>query len=194
MPNDRFEYIRRTIQDNIETNKSPLKDFLSVIENERFYIVGGYISSLAISKIYGIERPKTDLDILFKEKTDLNLIKTPTGWKRTLSTLGNFRLVNGEHQIDIWDLTTTKHILELGLEPTIESYLSIVPFTLQSLVYDFESRKVIGDIGLNAIHTQTVGVNNLSNAEPYYAKFRMSVNEAMQKFAAKYNFTPLLID
>ncbi len=156
----------------------------------KFWVVGGFITSIAIPLLHGYSvNHHTDLDLLLAEEVDYDQIPTMDGWERTESFFGSLRFKKGEDQVDIWSLSDVVVFQERGLDQTIENYLETVPLTTQSLVYDPEEKKLLGPMGLKALETRTVRIND--RREILGASWR-TVEDYIKNKAGNIGFTPII--
>jgi len=124
--------------------------------------VGGGLSRTLISNLYG--GVKTEVDYDFIVNTLNSQLILPDGWKVTTNKYGNPKLIKEKQTIDIMPLDTIHSIKRRKLTPTINHFLTGTPFTIQSLAYNIKSEELVGPIGIKAILTKTVGINNLKQA------------------------------
>ncbi len=174
-----------------ETKKYPASQAIGNLRKAysgNFWIVGGYISNIAIPMIHGysLDEP-TDVDMLLEEPFDCSLIPDMKGWERTKTFHGGLRFLKGKDCIDIWSLDACHGLKQRGIELSIENYLEIVPLTSQALAYDYSKGKLYSDIGLNALLERTVEVNDWK--EVLKASWR-PWHEYLKRKAAKLKFVP----
>lgn len=114
------------------------------------------------------------------------------GWSARHNRHGNPKLVRRDLSIDLIPFASAHQIQSRGIEPTIEIYLIGVPLTIQSIAYDVASRKLIGEIGLRALATRTVGVNDPRELAYCVARKGVDEKDYVLRTAASLGFTPIL--
>lgn len=88
-------------------------------------------------------------------------------------------------------LGTIHSVVRRNLNPTIENFLSGTPLNIQSIAFDIESQKVIGDIGLRSIQEKIIAVNDLEQAKYRAHKKGVSIETLIIDIADQFNFTPI---
>lgn len=155
----------------------------------KIWLIGGFVYRTIASQLYGLPKPEVDLDFIVEYPvSDFNL---PSGWKVDRNRFGNPKLVNGKKQIDYVPLGNIYSILQRQMEPTIENFLTGVPLTVQSVAYDVNENKVIGEIGLNALQRKVVKANDLYFAEYAAKKKGKSLQLMIQEKAGELGFTSI---
>ena len=136
-----------------------------------------------------MSKPEVDLDFVVEYPvSDFDL---PDGWRVDKNRFGNPKLISGRKQIDYVPLEKIYSILQRQIEPTIENYLTGVPLNVQSVAYDINEKRVIGEIGINALLRRVVEVNDLFFAEYAAQKKGKSLREMIQEKADELSFTPI---
>ncbi len=171
------------------------EDFLEAVDiikgnsSGKAWLVGGFVYRTIASQLYGLSNPIVDFDFIIQDSiNDFNL---PPGWRVIINAYGNPKFVNGKKKIDYVPLSSVYSILRRQVEPTIENYLTGVPLTIQSIAYDVDEEKVIGEIGINAVQKRVVGVNNLPLAEYAAKRKNKSLRAMIQEKADGLGFTPI---
>ena len=96
--------------------------------------------------------------------------------------------MNGR-QIDIVPLTEINSVILRGLAPTIENYLTGVPLTIQSLAYNIDTKELIGDVGIKALQTKIVAINDLKQLQIAARKRNQTPEEYISIKAKSLGFT-----
>lgn len=181
------------------------KRFVDVIENDvkfkeasnivltnssgNVWLIGGYVYRTLAHLLYESERPPVDVDFIVENPRDNFTL--PHGWKLSKNRYGNPKFV-GQFEIDYAPLATIHSVSRRGLEPTFENYLSGTPLTIQSIGYNLKDQRVIGDIGLHALQTKTIGVNDKEQAKIYEAKKGIPIEEIIKRKSESLGFRPVL--
>ncbi len=152
----------------------------------KIWLIGGFIFRSIAEQLYGVQRTGVDLDFIVENPaSEFNL---PEGWKITYNRLGNPKFVNGPKEIDFVPLGNIYSIKQRGLEPKIEHYLTGVPLTIQSIAYDIEEGRLIGERGFNALRRRVVEVNHFGFALYGAEKKELSLNEMIREKAESLGF------
>lgn len=153
------------------------------------WMIGGFVYRNIISNLHGIKKPKIDLDFIV-EKINENLT-LPNNWIQGKSRMGSPKLIGPKYEIDIVPITNIYAINLFNLKPTIETFLSTTPLNIQSIVYDFEKNKIIGEKSIWSIENQliipTTNKEIIKNVE---LKKEINFHEYVKKYAneLKFNF------
>lgn len=150
------------------------------------WLIGGFVCRSIIQDLYGIQMTKdVDLDFIVEKSKD---IEVPENWKINENSYGNPKLIGPDYEIDYIPLNNIHSIHRRGLESTIENFLSGTPLNVQSIAYDIIKNKVIGEIGIKAIHDKVVAVNDLEQARHRANKKSVSVDELVKDIAEQFDF------
>ncbi|MFH0870755.1 MAG: hypothetical protein V1866_06905 [archaeon] len=156
----------------------------------RIWLIGGIVSRILISEIYHAGQPEHDYDFLV-EKLRPNL-KIPDGWSVENKKHGNPTFLRGNLEVDIFPITTSDHIKQNRLSPTIDNFFKGAPFTIQALAYDIASSQLIGEVGIDALKKREYKVNNLEEARRMAESKGITVNDRIKKKAKSLGLTPIL--
>jgi len=155
----------------------------------KIWLIGGFVYRTIASQLYGLSKPEVDLDFVVENPvSDFDL---PNDWRVDKNRFGNPKLVNGKKQIDYVPLRNIYSILQRQIEPTIENFLTGVPLTVQSVAYDINENRVIGEIGIDALQRRVVEANDLLFAEYAAQKKSKSLQAMIQEKADGSGFTPI---
>ncbi len=150
------------------------------------WLIGGYLFRRLSNILYGTGNPNDgDIDILVNK---LNKNITADGWDLQINRYGNPKFLKGDISVDLIPLNNVLHIKRSKAEPSIESFISCVPLTVQAIVYDIQNEKLFGDVGIQAIETRTVGVNNLDSLRSAARKKSMTLDEYINKYTKSLGF------
>ncbi len=103
-----------------------------------------------------------DFDFIIEKPVEK--FNMPAHWRVDKNRFGNIKILGPKNPIDYVPINNIHSINERKIEPTIQNYLTGVPLTVQSICYDIKNKKLIGEIGINALNRQVVEVNNLDEA------------------------------
>jgi len=132
----------------------------------KIWIIGGFVYRNIAAKLYGGSIYNYDIDFIVEEKNEK--LKEVEGWKIEANSYQNLNYVREGNKMSFMDIR--KAIRVSGMtNPTIEAFIAETPLTMQSIAYDMDNARLIGDMGIDAIIHKTVRVNNLPQAE-FYAK------------------------
>lgn len=162
-------------------------ELASQVTKGKFYVVGSFVYKSIINAIYGGGVVINDIDLLVES---LLPEVCSAGWTRsgTKFTKNGTRTHNctrtrcrsdydgtiHDHSNDVVfpgrsaDMMPLQSICNKAQRgPSLENYLDTVPFTIQSIAYDPERHHVLGDVGINAIRSKTVGIQDIAAAKRY---------------------------
>jgi hypothetical protein len=161
-------------------------DIVRANSSGRIWLIGGFVYRTLASQLYDTPRPEIDLDFLVENPT--SRLSPPRGWEVAWNRFGNPKLLRGKDRIDIVPLDSVYSIRLRGLEPTVENFLTGAPLNVQSIAFDIEADRVVGDVGLGALRERTVAVNDLCFAEYAAKKKGLPLHEMIRKKADELRF------
>lgn len=182
---DLTKHFRYAVKNSAEFNES-----VSLVKNNcqgEAWLIGGFVFRNIADSLYGTGKPEVDLDFIVANP--LKDIDLPRGWHKGLNRYGNPKLTKEDGiSIDFVPLQSVHSIVRRELLATIENFLTGTPLTIQSIAYDINEHKIIGDIGAEALVSKTVAVNNMEQAEIYAQKKEKSVSDIIQEKAKELGF------
>jgi hypothetical protein len=158
---------------------SQYREALEIVQNNssgNVWLIGGMVYRVLASCLYNLPKPEVDLDFVVENAN--RKISLPEGWERRINGFGNPKFVRGNTQIDFVPLRNIYSIIARGLNPSIDSFLSGNPLTIQAIAYDTTKKHLIGERGLDAIKRKVIEVNDLGFAN-YAAKQK---GKTLQKY------------
>lgn len=170
-----------------------LKDqvFLEVLDlvkqnvKGKIWIIGGFLYKNLASILYGGEIYNYDIDFIVEERNDI--LKEISGWEIQMNNYGSQNYVREDNKMSFTDIR--KAIRVSGLEnPTIEEFIKETPFNFQSIAYDLDQNKIIGEKGIGALQSRTVKINNKEQADLYAKRKGRKLEEIMKEKAKELNF------
>lgn len=185
------ELIQKVIE---RINSIPnIKEAISLVRKNstgKMWLIGSAVYGSIIREMYGTELPVKDFDFIVEN------IKTPfeteEGVHIETNNYGNIKIKSHLTKIDVVPLSNIHSINRKGLPPTIEHYLLGTPFTVQSIAFDIDTQRIIGEKSFQAIQDKKVEVNDRDEAV-YYAKIiHVTLEDCITDLAEKLNFTPVL--
>jgi hypothetical protein len=162
-----------------------ISSLLQKIGTHRVWLIGGMVYRTMAAVLYGSSMPDVDYDFL----VDTDVSKVPDGWQMRRNRYGNPKFTKSDLEVDIVPLHTVHSILMRGLEPTIENYLSGTPLTVQSIAYALNEQKILGSVGMQAVLSRTVAVNNTEQLIYCAQKIGLSARELLEQKAQSMGFT-----
>lgn len=168
-------------------NNSFYKEALSLIKCNsigKIYLTGSFVFKTIIKET---AESNKEIDFLCDELvSDLFL---PNEWNVKINKFGHPSFVKEDYKIDPIQLTKHINIVRKNLPPTLDSYLISVPLNIQSIAYDIEENKIIGNIGIKAIQDKVIKFNNKDHAEYSCQNFhKYSVEDMIIKMANSIGF------
>jgi hypothetical protein len=170
-------------------NEDHFSEALSIIKENSsggIWLIGGFVYRSIVNELYGIPNPKVDYDFIVENPTE---IKLPLNWKHIKNKFNNPKFTNGIYEIDCVPLRNIHSIIRRKLEPSINNYLTGTPLNIQSIAYDCINKKIIGDIGIDAIERKAVAINNLKEAKHYAQIKKISLEDFIKEKAESLRFS-----
>lgn len=155
-----------TIQDNKEYQEA-----VAIIRRNshgRIWLIGGFIYRTLANTLYGIPM-KSDLDLDFVLERPSDSLILPPEWEIRKNIFGNKKLLKGNIRID--------YIPLFSIGQTIEDALKIAPLTIQSIAYNLDTLRIIGEIGIKAILERTARINNPEQTRRYLQMKGLSLED-----------------
>jgi hypothetical protein len=164
------------------------RELFDINPAKNHWLGGGFIYRNLLRMVHGLQQiPDADLDVLVDTgkpgpKEPLNV---PSGWMEEKTGFGCPRLITATgRQIDYIYLDEIVDLRINKLEYTVENFLTITPLTIQSVIYNIEQQKLMGDLGIEAIANKEIKINFPRRAR-FAAKRRgMTMMEYLQSKAA----------
>lgn len=186
-------------------NKDPNYDIAlttvrNVVGDSRIWVIGSTVYRSVIKGLYQNIKDERihDFDVIVKKIPDSIKLKVPDGWTYSESGLGNPSLSKEEISIDIVPIRNaviniipakTKTIATWS---QIEGYQKDVPFNVQSILYDIQNNKIIGEVGINAIKSKCIKVLNIDDALGMCKRRRISLYKSIKVKASSLKFEPVI--
>jgi hypothetical protein len=132
--------------------------------SSNLYIVGGFLYRNIIHELYGTKSVNFDTDYVADE---LDTDSLPKSWRinadgfpqLSFRCIG-WRISAGSQNIDICLFRNHATSVLTGAEPGIETYLKYVPLSIQSIAYDLENERLLGDVAKESISSRRLWFNN----------------------------------
>jgi len=156
----------------------------------RAWLIGGAVYRNLTHLLYGTRKVHCDFDFIIRNPD--RRIVLPEGWEEKRNRYGNPKFVGDNKEIDFVPLSTVYSIIRRGLRLTFSNYLTGTPLTVQSVGYNISTHDLEGEIGINAIRTRTVSVNNPEQAKIYERKKGKPIEEIIMEKADSLGFTAVL--
>ena len=172
-----------------ERNYKIAYDIVRKNSKGKIWLIGGALSRNLNQLIHGTPQHSFDFDFIVEKGVDK--FDLPEGWDVRENRFGNPKLVNGDMEIDYVPIKTVRYIIDNNLDPTIENVLEGTPFTIQSLAYDTETKKIIGDVGIRAFEEKVFEVNNMGRAKVLAKMKGVDLKDIILKKAESMGFKPV---
>ncbi|NCN86305.1 hypothetical protein GW932_00575 [archaeon] len=141
-----------------EANKYPefeeAKEIVKKNSQGNIWLIGGFIYRNIVAGLYGKEKPKIDLDFIVENPNES--FDLPKDWIVSKSRMGSPKLIGPNYDIDFVPLNNIYSVKKFNLEPTLQTFLSTTPLNIQSIVYDINKNKLIGEKGIWAIENKLI--------------------------------------
>jgi hypothetical protein len=175
-------YITHIIQEPI------FREVLEMVkENSRgqVWLTGGFLYRNIIAYLYGGEVYTYDIDFVVEHK-NTNLIPY-TNWNIAYNSYHNPNYVHQNHKMSFTSLPQTYRVS--GKTPhTIDEFLSEVPYTIQSIAYNVDTKTFHGTAGLDAIIRKTVQIHCPPQAQEYAKRHNTTAEQLLINKATSLGF------
>lgn len=181
--------ISKEFTDYIKSDKNFLEAYEIVKNNSKgtIWLIGGSLSR-NLSNVIHKEQIKNDHDYDFVVEKLRKKMILPKNWVFGKNKFGSPKIKNDKISVDIIPLNTVKLGNNNFLKSKIKRFISAVPFTPQSIMYDIKREKIIGHIGIRAIKKKLFEINNRKQAEIFASKKNKTPKEIMAKKAKSMNY------
>lgn len=171
-------------------NQRDYQEALKIVRNNsqgNIWLIG---SSVPRAILFGDWNQSKDFDFIVEGVVDEDGFYLPANYGYRRSRFGGLKLISsGNENIDLIVLKDVFHIKERKVKPTIENYLSGVPFNIHALAWDVADGKLIGNAGIRALQERVVRVNDLGMAENMAKMYGVSVRYLLEKKAGEFDFS-----
>lgn len=173
---------------------SDIDEYITLVRRNskgRIWLIGGFVYKNIIEIIKGKKQNVHDLDFLAENPSDI--IHIPErNWIMGFTHYGNpFFVQSGRSEkvsIDLNYLPSFHSIVSRNLPPTIENFLSGTPLTIQSIAYDIDRRKIIGETGISAIIKELIEINNIEESRYETERRKITLEKYIKQKAAELDF------
>lgn len=155
------------------------------------WIVGGFLYRNIAAELYGSMPFFADIDICVEGAVATEPY-VPGGWSLTANRYSGRKFCCSGRAVDIWPMASTSSIIRRRVLPTIDNLLDGTPLTVQSIAYNVIDDKLIGDIGMKAIQSRTIAVNDAIQAEIFAARKNKTLAEIIREKADALDFRSIL--
>ena len=148
------------------------------------WLMGGAVFRLLANIMHGTPLSANhDYDFLVETLEKKFFFREDEGWRLELNHYKNPKFVKSGLSVDVVPLATVDSITRRKLEPTIENFLTGTPFTIQSVVWNCTTRKLMAYAGIRALESKTVAVNNPIQAGFRAERKNITIEQDIRKFA-----------
>lgn len=165
-----FNHLQSQFTDFLSGHRQ-YQETLSLVQRNsegKIWLIGGFLYRNLARQLYGVAPPaEVDFDFLVQKLH--SPVDLPNPWEQRTNRNGNPKWVNrkvSSFSIDIIPLENVKYTVVNKLTPTLDNYLMGVPLTIQSIAYDVEEQRIIGEVGIRALEEKSIRVHH-----PEFAAF-----------------------
>ncbi len=150
------------------------------------WLIGGFVWRNLAHLLHDTGEPESgDIDFIV---SGLNHYLITGNWGVRQNSYGNPKFRKGEMRVDVVPLNNIASIMRRKLKPTIESYLTGTPLSIQSIAYEVSSGKLLGPVGLDSLNVRVIKINDLKSAKNTASKKGLTLKKYIEKFANSLNF------
>jgi hypothetical protein len=166
-------------------------DVACINSSGKVWLVGGYLYRSLAKEMYSYRKPLTqnvDFDFLV-ECQNANVI-SPPGWSKERNRYGGWKFKYPEMNIsmDLQNMPEVFSIRTQNMPSRIESYFSGVPLSVQAVAYDFDSCRIIGEVGIQSLKYQAIRFNHIGLAAYASGIKGISLSSMLQTKAESLSF------
>lgn len=150
------------------------------------WVIGGSVFRNIIKELYDSKGPSNyDFDFIFENPVNVDYLKSLKNWNFLKTGLDEPCLIANEKQIDfIWlNNAVNPHEMadpkKMSVDEKIQSYLRRVPLNIQSIIYDVNGDRVIGEVGIKAVKEKNISINNLDECLNFCRRRKISIRKFM---------------
>lgn len=153
----------------------------------KVYLMGGFLYKNIANYLYG-EKKVYNYDIDFFVDKRNNEILPVKGWKIEKNSYGHENYIRENNRMSFTEIGKSIRVSKIKPE-TVESFIRETPLNIQSIAYDLEGDKIIGEEGINAIINKKICINNLGQASFYAERKGKTLEQIIEEKAREVGFT-----
>ncbi len=181
------DIIKKAIKEDPDFQRS--LELVRKNSNGKIWVMGSFVFRNIASKVYNLPKPIIkDYDFVVEK-----MVISPE-MKYSLNHFGGLKIDNGLKKTDIWELKETYLIKKNNLNPTIENCLKTASLNIQSIAYDIEENKIIGETSLRGIIDKKILANNIENFQYYVNAYKITMEDYINAQIRKWGFEDFEID
>jgi hypothetical protein len=145
----------------------------------KIWVIGGYVYKNIINSINNIDKIYNyDIDFIVEERN--NDLKEVSGWRIETNNYGSQNYVRDGNKMSFTDIH--KAVRVSGLKKlTIDQFIEETPLNIQSIAYDLQENKLIGEKGIDALISKSLKVNNPEQAKFYAERKDKKVEDILKE-------------
>jgi len=151
----------------------------------KIWVIGGYVYKNIASALYSTSPYEYDIDFIVEKRKDE--LAAVLGWDLKINRYGSKNYIRKENKMSFTELGKAVRVSG-ALNPTIDDFLRETPLNIQSIAYDIEQHSLIGEIGIEALQSKIVKVNNLPQAKFYAHRKENTLEQILQEKAQELGF------
>ncbi len=153
----------------------------------KIWLMGGFLYKNLARELYGkpTEIYIKDLDFLVEYKNDL--LQEIRGWQIYTNSYGSQNYMTDTVRTSFTEIRKAIRANKMN-NFTVDEFIHRTPLTIQSIVYDIDEEKIVGNIGVNALLNKTIQVNNFEQAELYVHLKNKTIEQWLDEKKAELGF------
>lgn len=151
----------------------------------KIWLMGGFLYRNLAAALYGGETYTKDIDFLVEEREDF--IKKVSGWNLKINRYGAQNYFREGNFTSFTDLRKVARHYGV-VKSTALKFIEETPLDIQSIAYDLDENKLIGEKGIKALKNKMIKVNNKEQAEFYAKRKEKELKDIIIRKATQMNF------
>jgi len=171
-------------------NSKEYREIMKIVKlnnKGKSWLIGGFVYRNLANLLYKTPVKKdSDIDVIMENQP--KKFRSMKSWKINRNFFGNPKFVNGSNRLDLIPLASIYHFKTQNIKPTIKNYLKVTRYSVESIAFDIQNKKLIGPIGIKSLLERKIAINNLTSAKLSFHHRNVSVKKLLLEKAKSLNF------
>ena len=186
--------IERNIEGNLEFQEALNIAKLNSLEG-KIFLVGGFVYRTLAKELYDInDKQIFDIDFIIENPINPDEITIPSGWTLINTHHKDPRFIQDQRQVDVFPLNHALRLPnydkvdEMSVDEKLNNYFSMVPLNIQSIAYDLDEKRILGEIGKKSLLDRQIKVNGIEECISFCKSRKMSIHKFIRDKAEGLQF------